>query len=77
MKKQDKQKKQWEPYHLIVANNIADLSKEKKVSVYKMADLLGVNTRTVSRYRSGLIPVSIDALFEISKILGVDIKDMF
>ena len=59
-----------------IGNLIAKLRKEKKLTQKNVADVLGIQNKTVSKWECGLGCPDISLWPELSAILGVDMKQM-
>lgn len=64
-------KKEKEPRIPVPLTNLTDKRKEHKLSMEEIAEHIGVDRGTYSRYESGLSPVPSDKLILLSKCLGV------
>ena len=59
-----------------IGNLIAKLRKEKKLTQRNIADALGIQNKTVSKWECGLGCPDLSLWPELSTILGVDMKQM-
>lgn len=55
---------------------IAELRREKGITQVKLAELLGVSAKTISRLENGTTPLDLDSLKKLSSILGVSIDEI-
>jgi len=55
----------------LFGERFAELKASRKINVMKLAEALGVNHATVSRWESGKLRPSIDSFFQIVQFFGV------
>lgn len=61
----------------IIAKNIQQFRRQKKMTQKELAKQLGVNNSAVSNWETGVNSIDIDTLFKVCKILGVTANDMY
>ena len=67
-------KVQKENIQKLVGKRIAECRKIKSIKQDELADMLGKSTKTIQRYESGDIDLSLSLLAEISDVLGVSMN---
>ena len=56
---------------------IKSIRNKRHISIEKLSKLLGVSRRQVQNYERGITDIKIDRLYDISKIMNVDITYFF
>lgn len=57
--------------------NLRKIRESKNMSMQTMADIINIEYSQISRIERGLINTSIGIIYEISKALEIDIKELF
>ena len=60
-----------------VAKNLLYYRKKNKITQKQLAEQLGVKHNAISAWENGVNSVDIDTLFQICKIFGVTVNDMY
>ena len=60
-----------------LAQNIKFYRKNKKLSQFELAELAGINEKTVTRAESGKIYIKLQVLYKIAKALNIPIYRLF
>lgn len=56
---------------------VQKLRKEKKLTQKEFASLIGKSERLVTYFERGIINVSLDTLYEMARVLGVSVSELF
>jgi len=59
-----------------VGERIKFYRKTKHMTLSELADAIHRSTSTLSKYETGAIPISVDVLFDISKVLNVSVNQL-
>lgn len=57
--------------------NLRKVRESKNMSMQTLADIINIEYSQISRIERGLINTSIGIIYEISKALEIDIKELF
>ena len=57
--------------------NLRKIRESKNMSMQTLADIINIEYSQISRIERGLINTSIGIIYEISKALEIDIKELF
>ncbi|MPT33017.1 MAG: XRE family transcriptional regulator [Chryseobacterium sp.] len=57
--------------------NLRKIRESKKMSMQTLADITNIEYSQISRIERGLINTSVGIIYEISKALEIDIKELF
>ena len=57
--------------------NLRKVRESKNMSMQTLADIINIEYSPISRIERGLINTSIGIIYEISKALEIDIKELF
>ena len=60
-----------------ISINLLFFRKKAKMTQENLANAIGVKKNTISQWENGVNSIDIEILFEICKILGIGINDMF
>lgn len=63
--------------HFSIVEKICNLRKQNRLSQEQMAELLGINRATLSKYETGVIVPSLAQLRKIAEILNVSVVELF
>lgn len=61
----------------IIAKNLLYYRKKNKITQKELADKLGVKHNAISAWENGVNSIDIDTLFQICKIFGITVNDMY
>lgn len=61
----------------IVAKNLLYYRKLNKITQKELADKLGVKHNAISAWENGVNSIDIDTLFQVCKIFGITVNDMY
>lgn len=61
----------------IVAKNLLYYRKKNKITQKELADKLGVKHNAISAWENGVNSIDIDTLFQVCKIFGITVNDMY
>lgn len=61
----------------IVAKNLLYYRKLNKITQKELADKLGVKHNAISAWENGVNYIDIDTLFQVCKIFGITVNDMY
>lgn len=61
----------------LFGKNLRKVRESKKMSMQTLADIINVEYSQISRIERGLINTSVGIIYEISKALEIDIKELF
>ena len=61
----------------IVAKNLLYYRKKNKITQKQLADKLGVKHNAISAWENGVNSIDIDTLFQVCKIFGITVNDMY
>ena len=62
-----------EDYRKVIASNISELRKEKKMTQSELAEKLHYSDKAISRWERGDTMPSIEVLCELCELFGVDL----
>ena len=60
-----------------VAKNLLYYRKKNKITQKELAEKLGVKHNAISSWENGVNSIDIDTLFQICKIFGISVNDMY
>lgn len=60
-----------------VAKNLLYYRKKNKITQKQLAEQLGVKHNSISAWENGVNSIDIDTLFQVCKIFGVTVNDMY
>lgn len=60
-----------------VAKNLLFYRKKNKITQKQLAERLGVKHNAISAWENGVNSIDIDTLFQVCKIFGVTVNDMY
>lgn len=61
----------------VVAKNLLYYRKKNKITQKELADKLGVKHNAISAWENGVNSIDIDTLFQVCKIFGITVNDMY
>ena len=63
--------------NMLLADNIRYYRRDKNLSQFELAEIAGINEKTVTRAESGKITIKLDILYKIAKALDIPVFKLF